>query len=321
MNAPNITVDREYPSIAAELAEQFAVEVNDGVTIAAYELVEAQSNTPVLLWGHANGFSAGSYLPLLRRLVNGGLRVFSYDVRGQGGSTTPPEPFAKTITFDRFARDLEQVTTAVLARAPGAPIYFAGHSFSAAAMYYLGGGLGFAPWRAVTTFDATLRPSDHQDIMTAYYAKRPSMSHGALRRRRFFDSRDAYIEAMGRPHAYGSFARNMLEAHCHATLRPRQDGTEGWELSCPPEVEAATYEAVGRTTAPYDSLPKFPVSAHMIGADLEAHGGTWIGRLQPEFARRLPHGRYTKMTGHGHLMPFEQPAKCVEIVLEMLRED
>ena len=26
------------------------------------------------------------------------------------------------------------------------------------------------------------------------------------------------------------------------------------------------------------------------------------------------------MTGHGHLMPFEQPAKCVEIVLEMLRE-
>ena len=177
--------DREYPSIGAEFAEQFAVEVDDGVTIAAYELTNAQSDTPVLLWGHANGFSAGSYLPLLRHLVNGGLRVFSYDVRGQGGSSTPPEPFAETITFDRFARDLEQVATAVLSRAPGTPIYFAGHSFSAAAMYYLGGGLGFAPWRAVTTFDATLRPSDHQDTMTAYYAKRPSMSHRALRRRRF----------------------------------------------------------------------------------------------------------------------------------------
>ena len=313
--------DREYPSIGTEFAEQFAVEVDDGVTIAAYELTNAQSDTPVLLWGHANGFSAGSYLPLLRHLVNGGLRVFSYDVRGQGGSSTPPEPFAETITFDRFARDLEQVATAVLTRAPGTPIYFAGHSFSAAAMYYLGGGLGFAPWRAVTTFDATLRPSDHQDTMTAYYAKRPSMSHRALRRRRFFDSGDAYIEAMGRPHAYGSFARNMLESHCRATLRPRQDGAEGWELSCSPEVEAATYEAVGQTTAPYDSLPNFPASAHMIGADPEAPGGTWIGQLQPVFARRLPHGRYTKMTGHGHLMPFERPAKCAEIVLEMLRDD
>ena len=147
------------------------------------------------------------------------------------------------------------------------------------------------------------------------------MSHRALRRRRFFDSGDAYIKAMGRPHAYGSFARNMLESHCRATLRPRQDGAEGWELSCPPEVEAATYEAVGQTTAPYDSLPNFPAFAHMIGADPEAPGGTWIGQLQPVFARRLPHGRYTKMTGHGHLMPFERPAKCAEIVLEMLRED
>ncbi len=321
MNAPNTPVDREYPSIAAKFADQFAVEVDDGVTIAAYELTNAQSDTPVLLWGHANGFSAGSYLPLLRRLVDGGYRVFAYDVRGQGGSTTPPEPFAKTIAFDRFARDLQQVSIAVLARSPGAPIYFAGHSFSAAAMYYLGGGLGFAPWRAVTTFDATLRPSNHEDVMTTYYANRPSMSHGAMRRRRFFDSGNAYLEAMGRPRAFGSFAREMLEAHCHATLRPRQDGAEGWELSCPPEVEAATYEAVGRTTAPYDSLPGFPAPAHMIGADPEVPGGNWIGQLQPEFARRLPHGRYTKMLGHGHLMPFERPAECAGIVLEMLRGD
>ena len=126
---------------------------------------------------------------------------------------------------------------------------------------------------------------------------------------------------MARPRAFGFFAREMLEAHCRATLRPRRDGTEGWELSCPPEVEAGTYDAVGRTTAPYDSLSRFPVPAHMIGADPEAPGGTWIGQLHPEFARRLPNGRYTKMTGHGHLMPFERPAECADIVLEMLRED
>ena len=176
-------------------------------------------------------------------------------------------------------------------------------------MYYLGGGLGFAvaARNDLRCNASPLRPSRRHE---AYYAKRPSMSHGAMRRRRFFDSGDSYLEAMGRPRAFGSFAREMLEAHCRATLRPRQDGAEGWELSCPPEVEAATYEAVGRTTAPYDSLPGFPAPAHMIGADPEAPGGTWIGELHPEFARRLPHGRSTKMIGHGHLMPFERPAEC-----------
>lgn len=321
MNAPEFAPEREFPSLTDAVADHFSVSVEDGVTISAYELRDARQEAPILLWGHANGFSAGSYLPLLQRLVEGGFRVFAYDVRGQGGSSTPPEPFAETVAFDRFARDMERVTTAVRDRAPEAAIYFAGHSFSAATMYYLGGGLGFAPWRRVVTFDATLRPSDYQDVMTAYYANRPSMAHGAMRRRRHFDSPDAYLEAMSRPRAFGTFDREMLEAHCHATLRPRRDGETGWELSCPPEVEAGTYEAVGRTTAPYDSLSGFPVPAHMVGADPEAPGGTWIGQLHAEFARRLPNGRYTLMKHCGHLMPFQQPAECAEIVLEMLRED
>ena len=108
------------------------VSVEDDVTIAAYELAGACANAPALLWGHANGFSGGSYLPLLQRLARGGFRVFAYDARGQGGSTTPPEPYGETITFDRFAHDMERVVGAIRRRAPNNPLYFAGHSFSAA---------------------------------------------------------------------------------------------------------------------------------------------------------------------------------------------
>lgn len=307
----------DVSSIPAEAARRFSVDVDDGVAVAAYELGGCPSDAPVLLWGHANGFSAGSYLPFLQLLTRR-FQVFAYDVRGQGATSTPPEPFSETLSFDRFARDMERVTNTVQATATGKPIYFAGHSFSAAAMYYLGGGLGFAPWRAVTTFDATLRPSDHQDVLDAHYAKRPSMAVGAMRRRRYFDTPEAYFEAMSRPRAFGFFAPDMLAAHCRATLRPRRDGADGWELSCPPEIEAGTYDAVGRTTAPYDSLPDFPVPAHLVGADPAAPGGTWIGQLHGEFARRLPNARYTMMTGRGHLMPFQAPEACAEIVIAML---
>jgi len=318
MNAADLSDTREYPSIPADAAVQFDVAVNDGVTIAAYELNGASAYAPALLWGHANGFSGGSYLPLLQRLTRGGFQVFAYDTRGQGGSTTPPELLSETISFDHFAADLERVVGAVRERARNKPLYFAGHSFSAAAMYYLGGGLGFAPWRAVVTFDATLRPSGHQDVLKAFYAKTSPLSKGAARRRRYFDNEQVYLEAMSRPHAFASFAPEMLKAHCRATLRPRRDGAKGGELSCTPEVEAATYDAVGRTTAPYDSLPKFSVPAHMIGADPEAPGGTWIGQLHHNFARRLPNGRYTMMKGAGHLMPFQRPGDCAEYILNML---
>ena len=318
MKTSKLSEAQEYPSIPADAAEPFNVSVEDDVTIAAYELAGACANAPALLWGHANGFSGGSYLPLLQRLARGGFRVFAYDARGQGGSTTPPEPYAETIAFDRFARDMERVVSAIRRRAPNNPLYFAGHSFSAATMYYLGGGFGFSPWRQVVTFDATLRPSDHQDILEAFYSKSPPLSKRAVRRRRYFEDPQAYLEAMARPRAFGSFAPEMLAAHCSATLRPRRDGVEGWELSCPPEVEAATYEAVARTSAPYDNLSRCPTPAHMVGADPEAPGGTWIGQLHNQFARRVPNARYTMMKGAGHLMPFQHPKDCANIVLEML---
>ena len=144
------------------------------------------------------------------------------------------------------------------------------------------------------------------------------MADRARQRRQYFDSPEAYLDAMSRPHAFGFFTREMLAAHCQATLRPRRNGADGWELSCPPEIEASTYDAVGRTTAPYDSLPNFPVPAHLVGADSAAPGGTWIGQLQEAFANRLPTARYTKMTGCGHLMPFQEPEACAEFVLAML---
>jgi pimeloyl-ACP methyl ester carboxylesterase len=42
--------------------------------------------------------------------------------------------------------------------------------------------------------------------------------------------------------------------------------------------------------------------------------------VQSDVARHLPDARITTMTGAGHLMPFERPAECAEIVLAMLSD-
>ena len=147
--------------------------------------------------------------------------------------------------------------------------------------------LWIRPWRAVTTFDATLRPSDHQDVLDAHDAKQPSMADRARRRRQYFD-RPRRISTPCRARTPSASLRGRCSRRIASDAPPRRNGADGWELSCPPEIEAGTYDAVGRTTAPYDSLPNFPVPAHLVGADPAAPGGTWIGQREEAFAGKLP---------------------------------
>lgn len=310
-----------FASIPPEAGDRFDVAVEDAVRVAAYELAGGAADAPVLIWAHANGFAAGSYLPFLQRLA-AGFRVFAYDVRGQGGSSVPPQPWTETLTFDRFARDLEVVTWTVRDRAGAGDLYFAGHSFSAAAMYHLGGNLGFAPWRRVTTFDATMLPDDEPDLVRQALSGTDERVARAARRRHYWPDHATYTAAMGRPGAFNGWAPGMMAAHGRATIRPRPpgadaDGGGAFELCCAPEVEAAIYRNV-MNNAPYRGLPRFPVPAHLVAAD-PACGGTWVGAVQHAAARHLRDARLTVMAGAGHLMPFESPAACAALVLDMLR--
>ena len=304
-----------FASVPAASAERFDVAVEDGVTIAAYEFHSGRDNAPVLFWAHANGFSAGCYTPFLERLT-ARFRVFAYDVRGQGGSTAPPEPYSETLVFDRFARDMEAVTYAATSRAGDAPLYFGGHSFSAATMYHLGSNLGFAPWRAITTFDATMRPDDLPEVIEKYSGHTVERIARTSQRRRDFPDRAAFIAAMNRPGRFDTFAPDMMEAYARGALAPHPSG-EGFTLACPPEVEAGVYAGV-RDVRPWRGLVRFPpIPAHVLGADPD-RGGTWVGAVQPYAAERLPNARFTEMTGCGHLMPQERPDECAGFVLEML---
>lgn len=305
--------DSSFDSISSQSAQRFDVACSDNVTIAAYELRDCPATAPALLWAHANGFSAGSYLPFLQ-LLSTRFRVFAYDVRGHGGSTAPVTADRASLNFDCFADDLRAVSEWLSARLSHAPLYFSGHSFSAATMFHLAGEFGYAPWQAVTTFDATMLPHDDSDIRVRAEQASVTRIERTLGRRVSWATITECAVTLGRPGVFDGWTSEMLQAHCHATLRPLRSGGVG--LACQPEIEAGVYAGV-MDTRPYECLPSFPVPAHLVGADPNC-GGTWVGEIQPAAAARIAQSQYTCAAGASHLMVFEQPRWCAELVCSML---
>ena len=111
------------PSLPEPFAERSVVAADDGLELSLYRLREGKDDAPALLWGHANGFPAGGYAPLLRLLASD-FRVYAYDARGHGGSGLPDDKPG----FDRYAADLDLVCRAVRADADGAPLFYASHA-------------------------------------------------------------------------------------------------------------------------------------------------------------------------------------------------
>src|SRR3546814_2386571 len=120
------------PSIPDRDAEVFTITSRDGVALRLYRLRRGRPGGPALLWGHANGFAAGSYLPLLEELCED-FPVFAFDARGHGGSQQPPAPFGRTLHIDRYTEDLGLHVARVRECIGDAPLFYAAHSFSGVA--------------------------------------------------------------------------------------------------------------------------------------------------------------------------------------------
>src|SRR5690349_4907763 len=121
---------RPFRSVPESVAASFLVPMPDGVTVPVYEFHGsdpiADRGKPALLFGHANGFAAGSYRQFFRQL-SAFARVFAFDARGHGGSTWPAGGSAATLfATARFAGDLRRITAAVAERAGGVVPHYVG---------------------------------------------------------------------------------------------------------------------------------------------------------------------------------------------------
>lgn len=316
-----------FVSIPGGTAKSFSITGDGGIRLTVYRFAGAPAGAPILLWGHAGGFTAGSYLPLLEALSHEA-EIFAFDARGHGGSGVP-QPEAESgaeppYDPDRFARDLAAIAAFVATQTGGRPIHYAAHSLNAAAFLRLGccfpALFGTIPWRRALLFEPPLFPPRELPIHDEAAAKNKALVARTRLRRRHWRSPEDFADYLKDRGVFASFAATMRVAHARAALQPAPDGQ--YVLACPPEVEAAMYAAFTDPST-YALLPRFPhsVMLRLVSGDPDTGPSRdWVTAIAGFAAERLD-APLSILPGLGHLMVFEDPGQALDLVRKIWRED
>ncbi len=287
----------------------FEVEASDGARLPVYEAGGGRDATALLV-GHANGLAAGSYGPWLRQLARH-FRVFAFDARGHGGSSWPEGPLETVFAIDRLADDLAEVIAALHARLAGAPLRYAGHSLAAAAAVRLAVRGRELPFERVTLFEPPIFPPEDAPSYAEAIEQQERLIRGAARRQARWESPEALRAYLSTRGVFRTFVPEMLAAHCKATLKP--DPAGGCVLCCPPAVESTIF-AVHRDADTWHRLPQIRQRLHFVSGDAGAVDRDWVSGAMAGIVARIPSADMIELPGTGHMMIFQQPDACQELL-------
>ena len=268
-----------------------------------------------LLVGHANGLPAGSYGPWLKALARD-VRVFAFDARGHGGASWPAGPLDRVFDVDRFADDLRSVAAAVRTRVGPVPLSYIGHSLGGAAALDLAARGDLPDFAAVMLLEPPVFPPPDSAVREEAETIQMRLVEGAKRRRADWPNIAAFRDRLkGGKSPFARFAPDMLDAHCHAALKPKPDG--GFTLASPPEVESAIFTAHRHSDA-WSRLDRIERPLDLVGGDPNRSDRDWVARAMPEMAGRMRRARLTQLAGIGHLMIQEDPQRLLGLARRWL---
>ncbi len=286
--------------------ESLVVE-HDGLRIAA---LDWGGDGPPLLFLHPNGFCAGLFDPLARRLSDS-FRPIGVDLRGHGGSDTPADLTAG-LAFRTMAADVLAVLDVL---GVDGPVVALGES--------LGGG--------VASLVDALRPGLISRLMlceaiafdpVAFVTRPPGSGPGdggnymatiARKRRAVWPGRDVVRASYSSRPPLNELAPEALDAYVRWGFEDRPDGQV--ELACPPEVEATIFEASsGAQGAPaaWAHLPDLSASTVVLHGDRSNLPDDWF-RAQAEHA-----DSHLVVVEGGHFFLQESTARAEALVREHL---
>ena len=244
----------------------------DGLRIAYLDWGDPSSDVAVdpLIVLHPNGFCAGVFDPLARRLGDR-FRVVGVDLRGHGASETGTVP--ALLGNDAMALDV----LAVADELEVDHFHLLGVS--------LGGGVAIevasaAPERVralmlceAIAIDSTAREQQHFSFGDGEHP----LAVGARRRRAVWPDRATIVESYGARPPLAAMAPEALAAYVRWGFVDRPDGQV--ELACAPETEAAVFDSGDRhgPTHTFERLVDIvcPVSV-LAGTDTDL-ARTWFG--------------------------------------------
>lgn len=279
----------------------------NGIELAWFEWnAELRGAEPPILLDHATGFHARVWDRTVAHL--GERWVISLDQRGHGRSQRTP------ITHWRvFGADLAAFVRALDLRG----VIGVGHSMGGHAMVDAAAACPDRFRRLLLVDPVIAAPADYGE--GRFVQSRPSDEpHPTLRRRNHFASVEAMFERFASRAPYASWDPRVLHDYCEWGLLPRADG-DGFELACPPEIEASIYATSRTNGGIHDSVRRVRVPVTVLRARLPSpdrdrmdfsSSPTW-----PDLASAFADAHDVHLADHTHFIPMEAPALTARYAL------
>ncbi|MEX0781736.1 MAG: alpha/beta hydrolase [Dehalococcoidia bacterium] len=269
----------------------------NGVELAVFEW--AGEGVPVF-FAHATGFHARLWDQVVAKLP--GRRCIAIDMRGHGRSEKPEPPY----DWHRFGEDVAGV-----AQAMSADGWIAvGHSKGGHAVTHAAA-LEPGIFRSLILFDPVI-------LAREQYGRGILGEHFASRRRNQWDSPGQMFESFRARRPFTSWEPAVLKDYCDYGLLPNPDG-EGFELACPPRIEAAVY--AGSASADlYDEIATLDLRVRVLrarGRNEDAPIDMSGSPTFPGLAAAFPRGEDVPLPEHSHFIPMENTQLVADEVLRM----
>ena len=245
---------------------------------------------------HATGFHARCWDKTVAELPESS-RVIAVDLRGHGRSSKTG-PFG---WFD-FGTDVVELVDALDLH----DIVVAGHSMGGHCALYASGHR-VSRFKALVLVDPVVLPPEQYAEHATTITPTGTDEHPIARRRNRWKSPSDMFESFSQRHPFSLWQPSVLRDYCEFGLLPNNDG---FELACPPKIEAQIYMGTGQRDLKY-LLPNVTQPTVVMRAKQRigpretmdfANSPTWSG-----LADALPNAQDIYLPELSHFIPMQRP--------------
>lgn len=279
----------------------------NGLTFSVFEW-PGDGGRPVFL-AHASSFHARCWDQVVERLP--GVTCIAIDMRGHGRSDRPPPPYP----WLAFGEDVAAVTKEMGIR----DALGVGHSKGGHAVIN-GAFLNPGSFAGLLLLDPVVVRRER------YSLPPPSADNVYARRRNEWTSWEEMYERFAARHPFSLWDPVVLRDYCEFGLLPR-DGSEGFELACPPWVEALLYSGGAGEADPYPAIHSLDLPVHIVRARLLEPGEDAppmsTSTCVPDLASHFRNATDLYVPQYGHFIPMQAPgfaASQAQAMLDRLGE-
>jgi pimeloyl-ACP methyl ester carboxylesterase len=271
----------------------------------------AKGEKPTLLLLHATGFHARCWDATIAALPDD-QHVIALDIRGHGRSYRPESLSDWTAAADDVV--------AFVAAHCGGSVVAVGHSMGG---YVAARAAAIAPDRF-----AQLLLVDPVMLAPELYKKEPegaagsAADHPVARRRNVWNSAQQMTAHFANREPYVHWRPDVLADYCTYGLLPAADG-QGFELACPPMMEASAYMGAWRNN-PYLWAGDVQCPTLILRArNAERKGAMDFSSspTAPDLWKSFSNARDLHWPDVSHFIPMEVPERLAELIVQTVNQD